>query len=373
MDRDQAGGFLEELTNRRAYALCIAIAGISILKYGLGYVRWDTYRQLAEDPFATFPLRSNYFQASPLTSVIAYYLGLTAKYPFAFLLLGILIFAWLIFIWLSINRLGAKYGLFLVALLFSHPLVVVLQSWIGMPDAVSFLFIVVAIFAKDWKVLMMVSILGAINHPSMYISIPAILVLRSVSPGREISYRLTLASFLGLGIGFLLTRMYLHTHGIQLESRAEYILTRGIDFWLQMNFNQLPYLLFSLNGPLWIAIGGAIILFFKMDRRFYSIYLAILIASCCVTFFTLDNTRVFGLLTIGASIVLFIRSFELAQANAEAVLNENQIEKLLIGYAVIALVIPNFYSWEGRIQVSNFSGFYRGLLARIGRLLTTKG
>lgn len=373
MDKEASGIFLEGLSNGRALVLGISIVGISILKYGLGYVRWDTYRQLAENPFVTLPLKSNYFQASPLTSILAYYLGLTAKYPFAFFLLSILILAWLILIWLSIGRLGPKYGLFLTALLSSHPLIVVLQTWIGMPDAISFMLIVAAIFAKDWRAWVMISFLGALNHPSLYFAVPAILLLRSVNPGWEIGRRQALASSVGLGMGLLLTRIYLHIHGIQLESRAEFILNRGLDFWVRMNLNQLPYLLFSLNGPLWLAIGGAIFLFFRMDRRFYSLYLAILVVSYCVTFFTLDNTRVFGLLTIGATIVLFIRSFDLVQANAEAAIEEEQFGKLLVGYAVIALVFPNFYTWEGRIQAPSFLGFYRGLHTRIGNLLFPNG
>jgi hypothetical protein len=341
-------------------ALGLVFIGV-ILINGIGIVPEEPYQRLAENPFITRTdiHFNNYWQENPLLPIIAFYLGLSSPTAFKILCFVILMGAVLLFALLSSRRWGSAPALILSTLLIISPLMTVMLTWLGTPDGLTVALTVPFLFTQSSLLVFFLSILGATNHPSFMIAVIEILMLRWVAKdGIKIKHVLTAAS--GLAIGYGLTWWFLIANRIEVVSRVDFMLLKDMGEWLKMNASNFPISAFSLFNILWLVLLLCLVMFFKRDRNFYSLVLLILLVNYGFTFFTLDTTRIFSLLSWGVLFECMFYSYKLAGAErGKDIAVQKQFLQSLILVAIASFIAPRYFSWVGEIHTTPFYQFLR--------------
>jgi hypothetical protein len=101
-------------------------------------------------------------------------------------------------------------------------------------------------------------------------------------------------------------------------------------------------------------------MFFKRDRGFYSLALAALLVNYGFTFFTLDTTRIFSLLSWGVLFECVFRSHSLAgmERNHDPHVQRQFLQSLIV-VGIVSLFAPRYFSWVGGIHTTPFYEFMR--------------
>ena len=337
---------------------------------GMGQLRSEEYRRLAEDPFTTRKdIRdANYFQESPLLPLLAHYTRLTSRWAFNGFCVGVIVAGFLLFAALGRRRYGARLSLLLSGLLLSHPITLVLLSWIGMPDCITFFLTVILFFTRSELAVAGICFLGAFNHPVMLFAAPVLLVLRRASHEEGISYRHIVSCCLGLAGGTLAVYAFLRFTGIAADSRVGYVLQRSLTDWIGVNTAHLPTMLYSLHRSVWVALGASVLVSLSGHRAYYTTFGVSQLLLCGVTFFTRDTTRVFALLAWAPAMQCIFHSVDLAGRTGSDAIG-GQLRKALTLIALIGLWVPGFYMWDGSIQAPPFTQFYTLLVGYLRSLL----
>lgn len=334
---------------------------VVILINGIGIVPEEPYQRLSENPFITRTdiHFNNYWQENPLLSVIAFYLRLSSPNAFNFLCFVILTGAFLSFALLSSRRWGSAQALIFSTLLITSPLTTVMLTWLGTPDGLTVALTVPFLFTQSSLLVFFLSVLGAANHPAFMITVVEILILRWVARD-GIKFKNILTAGIGLAIGYGLVRWFLMVNQIEIVSRTDFMLLKDMGEWLKMNALNFPISISSLFNIHWLILPVCLIMFFKRDRVFYSLVLAFLLVNYGFTFFTLDTTRIFSLLSWSVLFECIFHSFKLAAVENS---NDPEIQKqflqslILIGVA--SLISPRYFSWAGEIHTTPFYQFMR--------------
>jgi hypothetical protein len=157
--------------------------------------------------------------------------------------------------------------------------------------------------------------------------------------------------------GYGIVSLFFQLNHIEVVSRLEFIFLRTIDEWVFMNVSHFPMTIFSFFNIQWFIIVLCFIMFFRLDKRFYSAMIGILLLNYAVTFFTEDSTRVFSLLSWGVLMQGIFHSYELAKNQGHVY--EEEFLKALIIIGITSFLSPRYYSWQGLIVPSPFSNIFR--------------
>lgn len=334
---------------------------VMILLNGIGIVPEEPYQRLSENPFITRTdiHFNNYWQENPLLPVIAFYLRLSSPLAFNILCFVVITVAFLLFALLSHRRWGTAPALIFSTLLITSPLTTVMLSWLGTPDGLTLALTVPFLFTRSSALLFLLSIFGVANHPAFTIAVIEILALRWA--GRDgIKFKHLLFTIMGIVVGYGLVRTFLTVNQIEIVSRADFMQLRDMREWLKLNVVNFPMTVSSLFNVHWLILPVCLIMFFKRDRRFYSMVLTFLLVNYGVVFFTLDTTRIFSLLSWG---VLFECMFHSHELVVEERNNTSQVERqflqslILIG--IVSFIAPRYFSWAGEIHTTPFYQFIR--------------
>ncbi len=328
---------------------------------GTGIVPEEAYQKLSENPFITRTdiHFNNYWQANPFLPVIAFYLRLSSSNAFNISCFVIITGAVLIFALMANKRWGAMPSLVFSSLLITSPLMTVLLSWIGTPDGLTLAFTIPFLFTHSSLLVFILSILGATNHPAFMIAVIEILILRW-SARDNIKLKHLLASVSGLAAGYGLTRLFLAAKQIEVVSRADFMLLKDMGEWLKLNALNMPISLSSLFNIHWLIIPLCLILFFNNGRKFYTLALIFLLVNYGFTFFTLDTTRIFSLLSWGVLFECIFHSYNLSgMENGNKTEFQKQYFQALILIGVASLIAPRYFSWAGEIHTTPFYQFLR--------------
>lgn len=333
-----------------------------ILINGIGIVPEEPYQRLSENPFVTRTdiHFNNYWQENPLLPVIAFYLGLPSPTAFNILCFVILTGAFLIFALLSSRRWDSFAALIFTTLLMTSPLTTVMLTWLGTPDGLTVALTVPFLFTYSNLLVLLLSVLGATNHPAIMFAAIEILGLRwAARDGIKLKH--ILGSALGLAAGYGLTRWFLAANQIEIVSRADFMLLMDAGEWLKMNALNFPTSVSSLFNVHWLILLLCLILFFKRDRVFYSLVLMFLLVNYGLTFFTLDTTRIFSLLSWGVLFECIFHSYKLAGAGGEneGTAGQKQFLQSLILVGIASFIAPRYFSWAGEIHTTPFYQFLR--------------
>jgi len=331
---------------------------------GIGIVPEQPYQRLAENPFMTRTdiHFNNYWQENPLLPVIAFYLGLSSPIAFNILCFIILTGAFSLFALLTMRQLGSVPAFIFSSLLITNPLTTVLLTWLGTPDGLTVALTIPFLFTQSWLLVFLLSVFGAMNHPTFMITVIEILILRWVAKdGIKLNH--VIASGLGLAVGHTSTRLFLTVNQIEIVSRLDFMQLKDTGEWLKMNAVNLPITLSSLFNIQWLVLLLCLVLFFKRDKVFYSLVLAFLMINYGFTLVTLDTTRIFSLLSWGVLFACIIHSYHLAslnQGNDQEMQRQFLLSLVLIGIA--SFVTPRYFSWAGEIHTTPFYQFIRAIL-----------
>lgn len=334
---------------------------VVILVNGIGIVPEEPYQRLAENPFITRTdiHFNNYWQENPLLPVIAFYLGLSSPLAFNILCFVILTGAFLLFALLSFRRWGPAPALIFSTLLVTSPLTTVMLTWLGTPDGLTLALTVPFLFVQSGPLLFFLSMLGIANHPAFAIAAVEVLVLRWAARD-SIKFKHILIAGIGLAAGYGLIRLFLAVNHIEIVSRTEFMLLKDTGEWLKMNALNFPMSVSSLFNAHWLILPVCLMMFFKRDRGFYSLALAALLVNYGFTFFTLDTTRIFSLLSWGVLFECAFRSHILAgMEHSDAPHVQRQFLQSLIVVGIVSLLAPRYFSWMGEIHATPFYEFMR--------------
>lgn len=337
---------------------------VVIVINGIGIVPEEPYQRLAENPFIirTDIHFNNYWQENPLLPIIAFYTGLSSPIAFNILCFVIIMGAFLIFALMTSERWGSMPSLIFSSLLITSPLTTVLLTWLGTPDGLTVALTVPFLFTQSGLLVFLLSIFGAMNHPTFTITVIEILVLRWAAKD-AIKVKQILTSVLGLATGYTLTRLFLTVTQIEIFSRLDFMLLKDTGEWLKMNAVNFPITLSSLFNIQWLLLILCLVLFFKRDKVFYSLVLAFLLVNYGFAFFTLDTTRIFSLLSWGVLLECVFHSYKLAcldQNNGPEMQRQFLLSLALIG--IVSLISPRYFSWAGEIHTTPFYQFIRKAL-----------
>ena len=349
------------LGNSRLWLPFLGLVFLAVIfTNGIGVVPEEPYQRLAENPFVTRTdiHFNNYWQENPLLPVIAFYLGLSSPNAFNILCFVIIAGAFWLFAWLSSRRWGTASALFFSMLLITSPLTTVMLTWLGTPDGLTLALTIPFLFARSSLLLFILSIAGVASHPAFMMAITEILVLRWAARD-DVRFKHLLTAGMGIVIGYGLVRLFLTTNQIEIVSRADFMLMKGFVEWAKMNALNLPMSLSSLFNIHWLILPLCLIMFFKRDRIFYSLALVFLLVNFGFTFFTLDTTRIFSLLSWGVLFECIFHSYKLAGTEQSA---QKQFIQSLILIGIVSLIVPRYFSWAGEIHTTPFYQFMRKVL-----------
>ena len=247
-------------------------------------------------------------------------------------------------------------------LLITSPLTTVLLSWLGTPDGLTVLLTVPFIFAQSSVLVFFLAFLGAVNHPIFIFAALETLVLRWAARD-HINIKHLFSALIATGLGYGTVKFFLYTNGIEIVSRMDFMQLKTIGEWIKMNMGVLPATLFSLLNIQWLILFVCLIMFYKEDKKFYSLISAVLLINYGITFFTLDTTRVFSLLSWAVLLICILQSYKIALSMIGAnPHHHNQFLRALIVIGMVSLMMPRYFSWVGEIHSTPFFEWIRKFL-----------
>ena len=356
---------VQDLGQRKTWFIYpVSLFLIITLINGLGIIPEMAYQRVSENPFVTRTdiHFNNYFQETLLLPLVAYFLRLTSLPKFNLLCYVIIALGYAIFTHYTYRRWGAFLALAFSTLLITGPLTTILFTWLGIPDGLTMALLIPLLFTNSAFPIFLLATLGAMNHVVFLIAAIEIIALRWVSRDGLRFYHI--ASIIAGGFtGIFLVKAFLTFNQIEVASRLDFIFTKSIWDWAKLNAAHFPLSLFSLFNVQWLAIIICFSMFFKWDKRFYVSVSGILFFNYVVTFFSLDTTRIFAILSMGIFMICLFHSYKLALHHPlSSTAHQKQFLQALILIGIISIIAPRYFSWVGEIHATPFYEFMRQLI-----------
>jgi len=328
--------------------LVLLLLGFTIVAFGVGVTPREFYRALAANPYVEQKAihQQNYFQESPLLPILAHHLGFVSRTSFNFMCLGIVIGSFLVFAHQLKLRTGPVFALGLFILLQAHPVTIVLLSWLGMPDGLTFGLTVLSLFVTSPLWLAAICLAGALNHPIAVFCISSVILLRRLANDEGIAWRHVFVCVLALIAGTLVVRLFLHYLNISLYSRFDHATDQDMQFWIKHNFRFFFMTVYSFHNTAWFAILFCVLAGFAAKAPYFIVFALLQLAFYGITFFCLDTTRVFALLAWAPAMHCIMYAYRLCGAERSSHLSE-QVRKFVLLVAVIGFFTPSYYVYLG--------------------------
>lgn len=337
--------------------LCVVLLLVIIIN-GVSLVPPEHYFKLAQNPFITRIDISpdNYWQESIFLPLIAYYARLTSKAAFHLFCVVLIVSSFALFAIFTEKKFGKSLSFLFTALLISSSLTTILLSWVGMPDNITVLLTIPLLFTSSMIWLFILSFLGMTNHVVFAFVAIEILILRWIAKEKKLNRWHFLVAIMGLILGFVIVQSFLAVNEIDVLTRFDFLKRYELDNWFAWNTNYFPMTLFSLLNSQWLLLVVCFIMFFTKDRRFFIVVALFLAVNYLVTFFTLDTTRVFALMSWGLVFESIFHSFHLARKEPDGKY-ERELSSALLLVAILSIITPRYFAFEGEIVLSPFKEF----------------
>jgi len=364
--------FLRTISRKYYYIAFACLVLFTILYNGICLESARQYYLQAQNPFKITKIWGfNPWQESPLLPLIAFYTHLTSETSFLLLSFSISLIGLLLFALKTKSKLSPEISLLLVMLLFSHPVVLFMFSWPGMPDCLTFLFAVLLLFTHSYTVVILLCFLGGVNHQMVFFIFPSIFVLRKIAREKDITWYYVPVAIAPIAAGRLAVSLFLKYNEIVVTSRLPSsfsILYNNIDFWIKHNLYNLPHAIFSFQNMTWVVLALCAISVFSKHRAYFITFFAMQILFYALTFFTLDTTRVFAVLVWAPAFHCIIYSLKLAQNDVSDTCY-NQLFKALCVTALFGLILPKYYYLKEECFAYSFNDFYLPLAKSIRHII----
>jgi hypothetical protein len=197
------------------------------------------------------------------------------------------------------------------------------------------------------------AVLGAMNHLVFVIAAVEILILRWIARDR-INLRHLVYTVVGAALGYGIVKFFLYSNKIEVMSRVDFMQLRNLSEWTNLNLETLPIALYSLFNIQWLILPVCLIMFFKKDRLFYVLVIFILLVNYGMTFFMLDTTRVFGLLSWGVLFECIFHSLDISVSQPDQPEFQKQFMQALALTGILSLFSSRYFVWVGEIHATPF-------------------
>jgi len=300
------------------------------------------------------PSGDQYLMASPIGPALAHALGIHGYLPYATMSMAVVVLGFAMLV-VGLHRAGGRLAVGVgVIAFFATPLSNVLIS-LGAQDPFTFLFMtVVVLFESPWLALVAGAGL-AVSHLEVGIFTIVMVIVLRVLDDRPTKLTTIAALIGGIAAGTVGLELYEHHAGISAEARASFIKQAGIRTLLTDFFDELPTWLFSTFNVFWLFL---VCLYGRIWRnKVTRAAIAFALVAGLVTTVTLDETRVFALLTW--PLVLWLA------VHATRTFDAKLVRRVTALTFVAAVVVPRVIVFEGHASVSFafyfVTKFFKGL------------
>jgi len=335
----------------RYWPICVALTIAAASCNGVGRVPGDDHRLYAIKLFSPAASGGSAERYHPdiALPLLARGLGATSPRAFFLLCLAIVLAALAALAWRLRAMLEPDAAVILFALVLAHPVVTILLSWIGEPDAITFAMTAVALLSSSPVAISAAAAVGVANHTMAIASLALVLVVRWAA-GERIAARHAAALLVGLVLGSALVRQFLAAQHLTAGSRLEFVADIGFAYWIKQSLGSLPILLWSLHGGVWFALIACACLLWDTKRAYVLTQAAAMSVALLAALVSLDTTRVFALLAWAPAIHLVLTAWRAESQGQE----RDALRRALLVVAVAALMTPRLFVWEGTVVASPF-------------------
>lgn len=339
---------------------------------------------LGSDPFPE-TTSSDYLLTNLAMPVLGGITGMTEPHRYALLHLVVLVAGLGMCVVLAARRFGYLPARTLLVTVAVAPGVTVALQWLGQPDALTFpLSVALVLVQRRWAVAATSLLLG-LSHPEQAVIIVAIAAAaravalppdRTSPPPGVQPLRATVVRLghdLALGwvavlIGRVVTELFIRASGAGGGTLRSDFLGMGFDMLLTHHTQAPGALVWFLWGPLWLGGAAAAVLLRRsragsdgrqLDRvgGVWWTLGALSVAALIPVWFTLDETRVYAMLTAPVLAVAAVLAGRALGAS-----NPRHLLVLTLGMLAAALVIPGGFTagtaaWATQIPQGDFLRF----------------
>jgi len=241
------------------------------------------------------------------------------------------------------------------------PISNVLFTWVGSPDILTTLLaMTVVVFSGNPLILGLSAFLLGTNHPEQGLAILVLLTMMCIHTRRALNTVKFAAVSMGcLTMGILAVQWWFSSHNFDvLFTRLHYFVMHGLFPHMRASLSNPFALVFSLFNVLILFVAAYVVYFWKKDRVAVGLVVYSVLAFITVLF-TLDQTRVFAVITFPA-LVLAIISPSFARLKG----SERRFFEMVLTICFVAgILLPRFVVWNGAIYGSVYPAYLQQLEA----------
>jgi len=336
---------------RRYWPTCLALTIFASSWNGLGRVPHDDHRLFALRlfaPGAPAPLAER-FHGDIALPLLARGLGATSPRAFFLLCLAIILLTLAGVAWRLRAIVERDIAVVAFALLLGHPVITVLLSWIGEPDALTFAATAVALVSSSPLAIGVAAAVGVANHTMAIASLSIVLAVRWAG-GERITLAHVVALVAGLAAGSVVVGQFLAAQHLSAGSRFAFVTEIGFGYWIKQAIGALPFTLWAMHGGVWLALIACAWPLWHEHRRYVLAQAAATMVAFVAAFVSLDTTRIFALLAWAPAVHLILTAWRQAPPG-EA---RTDLRRALVIAALVALAALRIFVWEGAVHASPF-------------------
>jgi len=331
---------------------------LSILQNGVWYSPqterlWLMSENIFANPFLDQP-KNQWLLSSFLGPLLGYVTSANRSiYLYSLLHLIIFIIFFTVMIAVAKQRHGDYIARSVLILFFLSPISNVLFTWLGSPDIITFLLsMALILFEKNIPVLVISAFLLGMNHPEQGLVILILLAIFTCTSGerpKEV-FKFALVGIGSLLLGKFLVGWYFEIFNFDVTySRAEYISNGGLYLYVKSTLSNPFAMMFSLYNILYIFIAIYLAYYWKKEKIAFA-FLVYSLLAFTVILFTLDQTRVFSILTFpGLLLLVFSPTFRDSPTEQKEFF-QNVLSILLLA----GIFIPRFTILNGEVHFSSY-------------------
>jgi len=330
-------------------------------------------RNWGSNPFPR-GLDGDYLLTNLLGPTVAKVLGQTAPHAYARLHLTVLVAGLVAVVALAYRRLGYRPAVALVWILAASPALTVCLEWLGQPDVWTFcLALALPLCRRRWSGFAVAVLLG-LSHPEQGLIIAlvaavatALLSICGSNVPSDVTFRTQIAKagatfVAGVLAGRGLTQIYLWANDITVSRPRTSYLCLGLRGFLDHHLSAPVPLLYSLWGPLWLAIAALTWRWWRTRSGPWPWVLLTAALALGPVAVTLDETRVYALTTAPLLVVMASLLAQWSDLVPDARTNRWST-RLVANLAVVALMaLPGMFSagaayWAPALRPTEFARF----------------
>lgn len=187
---------------------------LSIILFGVG--TYPDYFILSRNPFSINPEGSIY-QDSILLPCISFILGLNRNFLYFIIFCFVILFlSFIIYTYRPIPTYGKIGGAISLFLLVFHPMIPIQFNGLGLVDGLTILMSGLLIYLGSPLLLLLISILGVLNHPIFLVIGPCIAILRITMKTDGYNLFQLISIIAGCIIGYFFVRLFLSVNNLDI-------------------------------------------------------------------------------------------------------------------------------------------------------------